>query len=40
MTTLRVLGEGRRPAIAQAEVERRAEDEDEVRLAQREAARL
>ena len=37
---LRVLGEGRRPAVAQPEVERRAEDEHDVGLAEREAARL
>ena len=36
----RVLGEGRRPAVAEAEVERRAEHQHDVGLAQREAARL
>ena len=36
----RMIGEGRRPAVAEPEVQRRAQDEDEVGLAQGEAARL
>src|SRR5207247_9750280 len=37
---IHVLAEGRRPTIAQPEIEWRAEDEDEIGLSQREAARL
>ena len=36
----RVLGEARRPPVAEAKVERRAEHEDEVGVAERPAARL